>query len=203
VSGRDDTVNAYRRHVDRRAAGLRERTSALHERFVAALGDHVLVTPTVDSLRQKPIEIECRPPLPTKVRLYVFNCTDHPSERKAGDYRIQLRLPGQQKRQRGQLAMDGGSLVLLAGYVADFDVFVLWDARAHASFPYSKGIQVGASTVHQAAINGHCSQQRGLRSRSYLEQVLAVRTDRLVEGLRLREELTRSSLLESAAGEPS
>ena len=179
----------------------RQPASVLHERFVAALGDHVVTPPTAQSLQQKPIEIECRPPLPTRLRLYVFNCTDHPSERKAGDYRIQLRLPGQKKRQRGQLKMDGDSLVLLAGYVAEFDVFVLWDARAHASFPYSKGIQVGASTVHQAAIKGHWSQVRGLRKESYLEQVLAVRTDRLVEGLRLREELTRSSLLGSADGE--
>jgi hypothetical protein len=127
--------------------------------------------------------------------LYIFNCTDHPSERKAGDYRIQLRLPGQARRQRAQLCLEAGWLVLLAGYVAEFDVFVLWDPHAHAEFPYSKGVQVAAATVHEAAIRGHSQQRRDVRVRGYPEQVVAVRADRLVDGLRLRQELIQASLL--------
>ncbi|WP_207126853.1 hypothetical protein [Actinocatenispora comari] len=150
------------------------------------------------SVTTKPLDLLCRAPLPRKVRLYVFNCTDHPSERKAGDYRIQLRLPGQRRRQRACLALDPGVLVLLAGYVAEFDVFVFWDAIAHSEFPYSKGIQVSATTVHHAAIHGQGGQRREVRrSGGYPEQVLAVRADRLVTGLRRREELTRQSLLKS------
>src|SRR5262245_725301 len=83
----------------------------LYRRFVDALGDTVLVQPCIDGYPSKPLDLTCRPPLPRRVRLYVFNCTDHPSERKAGDYRIQLRLPGQQKKQRGRLALEPGFLI--------------------------------------------------------------------------------------------
>ncbi len=175
----------------------RQPLSVLHDRFLAGLGDLVVTAPSSLALTRKPLEVVCRPPLPERLRLYMFNCTDHPSERKAGDYRIQLRLPGQQRRQRGELHLDADSLVLLAGYVAEFDVFVLWDANAHAEFPYSKGIQVGAPTVHQAAIQGHSEQRRDVRGSGYSERVLAIRADRLVDGLRRREELTRISLLDT------
>lgn len=157
----------------------------------------MITDPATLSLTNKPLDLECRSPLPRNLRLYVFNCTDHPSERKAGDYRIQLRLPGQPRRERGQLAMQAGVLVLLAGYVAEFDVFVFWDANAHQEFPYSKGIQVGAHTVHAAAIRGQSEQHRDVRGGGrYPESVLAVRTDHLLAGLRRREELTRQSLLD-------
>jgi hypothetical protein len=168
----------------------------LYRRFVGGL-DHVVITDLGTALvTKKPLDLECRSPLPPRVRLYVFNCTDHPSERKAGDYRIQMRLPGQMRRERGRLAMEAGVLVLLAGYVAEFDVFVFWDANAHQEFPYSKGVQVAAHTVHEAAIHGQSEQHRDVRgSGGYAEQVLAARTDRLCAGIRRREELTRLSLL--------
>ncbi len=173
----------------------RQPLPALHGRFLAGLGDLVVSAPGSVALSRKPLDVACHPPLPERLRLYIFNCTDHPSERKAGDYRIQLRLPGQQHRQRGKLQMDSDCMVLLAGYVAEFDVFVLWDANAHAEFPYSKGIQVAAPTVHEAAIRGHSEQRRDVRGSGYSERVLAIRADRMVDGLRRREELTRLSLL--------
>ncbi|WP_424923297.1 hypothetical protein [Amycolatopsis arida] len=171
----------------------------LYRRFLAGLGDAV-VTKLPDEAPAKPLDLVCRQPLPRHVRLYVFNCTDHPAERKAGDYRIQLRLPGQRPRERGTLDMSPGCLVLLAGYVAAFDVFVMWDAVAHQDFPYSKGVQVAAQTVHDAAIYG-CSEQRRdvRRGGSYPEWVVAVQTDQLVTGILRRKELTRRSLLDGLA----
>lgn len=91
----------------------------------------------------------------------------------------------QKKRQRGNFAHAGGVLLLVAGFVAEFDVFVLWDAHAHPNFPNSKGVQVASSTVHGAAIHGLAEQQREVRSAGYLEQVIAARADRLVEGVYL------------------
>jgi hypothetical protein len=170
----------------------------LHRRFVDCLGSFVATELTPMTAGAKPLDLTCGPPLPRSLRLYVFNCTDHPSERKAGDYRIQLRLPGQHRRQRSRLELEMSRLVLLAGYVAEFDVFVLWDANAHAEFPYSKGVQVSAPTVHEAAIRGMGEQRRGVRrGGGYLERVLAVRADKLVDGIQRRKELTQLSLLES------
>jgi hypothetical protein len=127
--------------------------------------------------------------------VYLFNATDHPSERKSGDYRIQLRLPGQKAGDRGRLAVATGGLLVLAGYVTEFKVFVLWDAQAHEEFPYSKGVQVGASTVHQAAIRGLVEQERKIRSAGRTEVVLAARADHLLAAVQRREELTRLALL--------
>jgi hypothetical protein len=173
----------------------RQSLASLHDRFLAGLMDRVAARPPAHAFTGKPLDVACRPPLPELVRLYIFNCTDHPSERRAGDYRIQLRLPGQQRRQRGHLRLEPGWLVLLAGYVAEFDVFVFWDPHAHAEFPYSKGVQVAAATVHEAAIRGHGRQRRDVRGNGYPEQVLAVRADRLIDGVRMRQELTQASLL--------
>lgn len=170
----------------------------LHAAFVDALGAAVLVNE--DPSARKPLDLTCGSPLPRQVRAYLFNATDHPSERKSGDYRIQLRLPGQKAGDRGHLEVPSGGLLVLAGYVSEFEVFVLWDARAHEEFPYSKGVQVGASTVHQAAIRGLVEQERKIRSAGRTEVVLAARADHLLTAMQRREELTRLSLLEDGDG---
>ncbi len=167
----------------------------LHRRFVQALGDAVLQVPDAPDLRRKPLDLRGRHQLPPHLRAYLFNCTDHPSERDAGGYRIQLHVPGQKKRERGEFAHVAGVLVLVVGFVSAFDVFVLWDAYAHRNFPNSKGVQVASSTVHGAAIHGLAEQPRDVRSAGYREQVIAARADKLVEGVRRRQELTHESLL--------
>lgn len=168
---------------------------ALHRRFVEALGDSVSPGPSDDQLERKPLDLQCADPLPPRLRAYLFNCTDHPSERNAGSYRIQLHVPGQKRKQRGNFVHAAGVLLLVVGFVSEFDVFVLWDAHAHPNFPYSKGVQVASGTVHGAAIHGVVEQPREVRSASYREQVIAVRADRLVEGVHRRQELTHESLL--------
>ena len=180
--------------------GEKQSLPVLYERFVSGLGAAVITNLNSIPATVKPLDLRCRPPLPPSLRAYIFNCTDHPSERRPGDYRIQLRLAGQRRGQRGKLALDPGVLVLLAGYVAEFDVFVLWDAIAHSEFPYSKGIQVGASAVHYAAVHGIGSQRRDVRGNGtrYGEHVVTVRTDRLSEGVLSRERLTLRSLLAQA-----
>jgi restriction-modification system family protein len=167
----------------------------LHRRFVEALDAAVRCAPTPDRFRRKPLDLQCCDPLPPHLRVYLFNCTDHPAERDPGGYRIQLHVPGQQKRQRGNFAHATGVLLLVVGFVAEFDVFVLWDVHAHPNFPNSKGVQVASGTVHGAAIHGLAEQQRELRSAGYREQVIAARADRLVEGVHRRQELTHESLL--------
>ncbi len=172
----------------------------LHERFVNGLGAAVITDLKSIPATVKPLDLRCRPPLPPNLRVYVFNCTDHPSERRPGDYRIQLRLAGQRRGQRATLALDPAVLVLLAGYIAEFDVFVLWDANAHSEFPYSKGVQVGAPAVHYAAVHGVGSQRRDVHGNGsrYVEHVVTVRSDRLPEGVLSREKLTLRSLLGQA-----
>jgi hypothetical protein len=171
---------------------------ALHDQFCHSLEPLLQARPSLDAILRKPLDLYGRPPLPPRLRLYAFNATDHPSERRAGDYRIQLRLPGQAPRTRGHLAVGPGILTVLAGYVSEFDVFVLWDPRAHEAFPYSKGVQVAASTVHIAAIKGIAEQPRVIRSRLVSEVVIAVRSDHLVDGIVRREDTSRKGLLDDS-----
>lgn len=168
---------------------------ALHRRFCKGLGDRLVEMPTESAMNVKPLDLRTGSPLPPRVRLYVFNATDHLSERRAGDYRIQLRLPGQKPKSRGRLDESTGSMLVLAGYISEFDIFVLWDSRAHSDFPYSKGVQVAASTVHEAAINGMSVQSRSIRSVGVTEHVVVVRADELVRGMLRRDELSRDDLL--------
>jgi hypothetical protein len=170
---------------------------ALYERFVGSLGSELVAKPSAAPDSVKPFDISCMPPLPPAVRVYLFNCTEHPTERRRGDYRIQLKLPGQRKGERGSLALEPNVFVLLAGYVAEFDVFVLWDAIVHSDFAFSKGVQVAAPAIHRAAIYGIGTQRRRVRpgSGTYIEQVVATRADRLEEGVLQRRRLTQQSLL--------
>jgi len=117
----------------------------LHTVFVGALSGAATARGVRASATSKPLDLTCEPPLPRHLRVYLFNATDHPSERKPGDYRIQLRLPGQRageqgSRGAGRLEVPVGGLLLLAGYVSEFSVFVLWDASAQEQFRYSKGV---------------------------------------------------------------
>lgn len=146
-------------------------------------------------LGAKPLELPSGEAGLTPLRVYIFNCTHHASERRVGDYRIQLRLPRQQRRTQGELVSDGESLLLLVGYVPEFDVFVLWDAYAHTSFPYSKGVQVAGDTIHEAAVSGIAEQLRTVRTSGYKEVVIAIRADQLPRGVELRRRRTRESLL--------
>lgn len=192
-------IASYSPAMDGDARSRRLSVTELHAAFVAALGG-AAASAGAAGAGGKPLDLECASPLPRQLRVYLFNATEHPSERRSGDYRIQLRLPGQRSGHRGSLETPTGGLLLLAGYVREFNVFVLWDARAHEDFPYSKGVQVGATTVHHAAIRGMMEQQRRIRSAGRDETVIASRFDHLVLAIQRREELTRLSVLGDSEG---
>ena len=186
------SIRVYPVPVTEGAISDRWSLGQLYERLLASLNvtDHAAL-----DLDSKPLSLPAQDASLSPLRIYVFNCTTHPSERRAGDYRIQLRLPGQRRGTRGELVVDGEALTLLIGYSAELDVFVLWDANAHQTFPYSKGVQVGVRTIHEAAITGIAEQRRSVRSRGYNEVVVAARADRLAAGIELRRQRTRESLL--------
>ena len=77
--------------------------STLHRRLLAALGTHVIEPPGPGSLKLKPLLLALEPPLPPSAAFFVYLTTDHPSERSAGDYRIQVILPGHARSRRAHL----------------------------------------------------------------------------------------------------
>lgn len=168
----------------------------LHRRLVQALGTAGVRSHA--SLHQKPLELDLVPPLPQRVRVYMYNATRPPGGRPLGEHKVQLIVPGQRRGQRASFDNSDGRIVLLIGYGAEEDVFILWDAGLYSDFAWSRNVQVKAETIIQASAGKLAAQDRQLRptsGRPTVETVLAVKPRRLAEALLRRMELTRERLL--------
>lgn len=166
----------------------------LHRRFVAALGDRV---EQHSQLERKPLELDLSPPLPRHVRVYLFNATRPPGGRPTGEHKVQLIMPGQKRGERGRFDQSEGRIVLLAGYAAEEDVFVLWDAGLYPDFAWSRNVQVRAETLIEAAAGKIARQERRLRPGDgdpVTETLVACPPPLLAEAIRQRQDLTRSRL---------
>jgi hypothetical protein len=154
----------------------------LNARFLAALGDLV---ERADPEAASPLTLEALPPLPSALRVYVFNSTNPPGGRPTPEHKIQLMVPGQGRQARGNFDTSGDRAVVVAGYVEKFDVFVLWDAYLHRDFAFSKNAQVRTATVESAVGNGAiATQERQLKLGT--ETVIVAPSALLADALELR-----------------
>ena len=168
----------------------------MHQRFVDALGPKLVRGH--GSLAGKPFEADLAPPLPQRVRVYMYNATRPPGGRPLGEHKVQLIVPGQGRGDRGHFDNGDGRIVLLAGYSAEEDVFVLWDAGLYTDFAWSRNVQVKSETIIQASAGKVATQERTLRptgSRPIVETLVAAPRRRLAEAISKRMELTRARLL--------
>ena len=168
----------------------------LQHRLVSALGSSVVKVHS--QMDAKPFEIDLAPPLPHRVRIYLYNATRPPGGRPLGEHKIQLIVPGKGRGERASFNNDDGRIVLLMGYAADEDVFILWDAGLYSEFAWSRNVQVKAETIIEASAGKLATQERQLRpatGKATVETVLAVKSRRLAEAIIRRMELTRERLL--------
>jgi excisionase family DNA binding protein len=185
--------------AEKRAVGdLSERVSQeeLHRRLVQALGSKFVRSH--GSFDSKPFELELAPPLPHRARVYMYNATRPPGGRPLGEHKVQLIVPGQRRGERASFDNGDGRIVLLIGYAAEEDVFVLWDAGLYSDFAWSRNVQVKAETIIQASAGKLATQERQLRpatGRPTVETVVAVKPRRLADAITRRMELTRERLL--------
>lgn len=175
---------------------LTERLSLvdMHERFVAALGRRVT---DVGPLDAKPLEISLGPPLPIKARVYMYNATRPPGGRPLGEHKVQLIVPGQSRGQRGSFDNRDGRTVLLVGYAAEEDVFVLWDAGLYTDFAWSRNVQVKAETIIEATAGKLATQFRQLRpadGKAIQEILIAAPSEKLPEAIERRVQITRDRM---------
>lgn len=183
--------------VSRAVEDLTERVSQveLHRRFVQALGDSIVRAHS--PVEAKPFELDLSPPLPQRIRVYMYNATRPPGGRPLGEHKIQLILPGQQRQQRASFDNGDGRIVLLVGYAAEEDVFVLWDAGLYPDFAWSRNVQVKSETIIRASAGKIATQERKLRpanARPIVETVLASNSRQLADTIVKRMELTRERL---------
>jgi len=168
----------------------------LHRRFVQALGASSVRRH--NDLSLKPLDLELTPPLPVRVRVYMYNATRPPGGRPLGEHKVQLIVPGQRRGDRASFDNSDGRIVFLVGYAAEEDVFILWDAGLYADFAWSRNVQVKAETIIQATAGKLASQERQLRpprGRAVIETVLAAKPRNLVAAIIRRMALTRERLL--------
>jgi len=164
----------------------------LHEVFLGALGGRVTSHSTTSA---KPLEVDLVAPLPSHVRVYLYNATHPPGGRTMGEHKVQLMLPGQLRGERANFDHSGGRIVLLAGYEAEMGVFVLWDAGLYRNFPFSRNVQVKAETIYEAYATGLALQERRLWGHDK-EILIAAFAPRLADAIHMRTGLSLTRLLE-------
>jgi hypothetical protein len=163
----------------------------LHSKFIESLGKNVLWH---SGFKSKPIEIDLIPPMPPRIRLYIYNVTHPPGGRTLGEHKIQLIVPGQARGAYSSFDDSDGRIVILAGYQPEVDVFVLWDAGLYPVFSYSRNVQVRPETVYAAIAGKIGLQERFLRGQGK-EIVITASPRQLGQALVRRIELTRERLV--------
>lgn len=166
----------------------------LHSLFLSQISPYVSGQ---GSLEGKPLEADLTPPLPTKIRVYLYNATTPPGGRTPGECKAQLIVPGQSRGERSDFDHSGARIVLLVGYNSAHDVYILWDANLHMNFSYSKNVQIKPETLFEAAAGKVATQVRHLRSAGKKEIVVAVQGSDLDKGIKKRVEITRGQMSNS------
>lgn len=181
-------------------------SSYLHRVLIRALGSACTRLPSNEALRTKPLVIDLALPLPSKLRIYLYGATQHPSERQQGTFKAQLtvgvdRDGNPTDAKKGNLYFDRGGDIrpILAGYQPDLNLFVLWDADMHDvgdGFPYSKSVQAPPELVWHAVARGLAQDTRSLKQPARTESLVAARPRQLAEALALRIRLSNAALCE-------
>jgi hypothetical protein len=175
------------------AASSNERLSVehLHLTLLDALNGAVVSHSAIET---KPLEVDLKSPLPSKLRVYMYNATYPPGGRTMGEHKIQLIVPGQARGARGNFDSSGGRIPILVGYRSDLRIFMLWDAELYVDFAYSRNVQVMPETVYEAFAQGIGSQKRNLWTRD-AEIVITADARHLGQALLERQQETLKRLL--------
>jgi hypothetical protein len=154
----------------------------LNQAFFDALGDHVV---HVDDMRAAALTLELAPPLPRRLRVYLFNATNPSGGRSTPEHKIQLMMPGQGRGERGNFDFSEERSVVLAGKVEDQDIFVLWDASLYRDFAAFRNVQVRTETIHEAQTTRAIATQ-SRRTRLGDETVIVAPSALLADAITLR-----------------
>lgn len=155
----------------------------MQEYIIKVLGETVIFSSDTSI---KPLVVKVDKPKPYKFRIYVFNCNNPPGGRSIDEYKIVLNV-GQDFGQMGNFDYSEGCFAIVAGYVSQLDVFVLWDATKHMNFAYNKNMQVKSETILHALAFPISFQKR--RTHNGTEVIIAARSQYLLEALDKRIEL--------------
>ncbi len=165
---------------------LRLSKKELHQIFNDSLNGEIIKSGILDAI---PFELDLRPPLLSKIRLYIFNLTHPPGGRSFEECKIQLIVPGQKKGELGGFDNSDERYVLLSGYDARLEVFVFWDADLYDKFPHSRNVQVKLETVCEA-LSGRLGEQVRVLKNAGPEIVLTAHRTMITTAIRRRWEIS-------------
>jgi len=171
----------------------------LNKKFIDGLGG--MVSWSSEDEGASPLLIDIAMPSGAELRLraYLYNLTNPPGGRAADEYKAQIILPGQKKKEKGHLDYSDGRLPILAAYAQDGEegVFVLWDADRHDQISFSSNIQVKSDAILMASYRKLvCSK------RTNDETIVTVRPQYLYEGIKQRLEIMKEHELEAIKNAP-
>ncbi|MGW4683352.1 hypothetical protein ACWEPM_00260 [Streptomyces sp. NPDC004244] len=183
----------------------------LNRVLVRALGAVVEAVPPDSALKQKPLVLNLSLPLPPRLRFYLYQATQHASERQQGTYKVQLTsgveastspltgvLPRQSGPRRLYFDRTDGIRPVVMGYHPEWHLFILWDADLHdlgEGFGYSKSIQAPPEIIGKALARGLAQGNRKLQKKPE-ETIIAARPRRLAEAIKLRIRLSNDAMVE-------
>ena len=143
----------------------------LDKQFIAAIGPAAVISASTDAAGE--LVVDLLPPLPRRVRVYMYNATNPSGGRPTPEHKIQLIIRGQRKGERANFDWSDVDLVLLCGYASEYDVFVFWDASLHRDFAHSTNLQIKTANVESAAASDSI-QRQSRRLKTGLEVVVCV-----------------------------
>jgi hypothetical protein len=169
-------------------------TTILHQTFLKSL------SPLVErhsSVEDKPLLVKLKVPYNITLKVYLFNCTNPPGARQAGEWKSQIILPGQQRGQRGKFQIEPGITTLLAGLASitgelEDAIFVLWEVKKHMEFAYSANVQVSLNTL----LRVYSEPMFAMKKRGNDEWVVVSRPNHLARAIQKRIKVDIDLLLE-------
>ena len=175
------------------AFGEKMRVPELHTVLLEALDGHITKH---SSIEEKPLAIELKE-IPSLVfEIYLFNITNPPGARQAGECKSQLIFPGQKRGTRWEFNHQLNKVTILAGFaqmLGDIDTgaFVFWELAKHEKPAYSANIQVSLDTLLETLSNPVFRKKK----RGNGEWEIVCRRDKAFDGLLLRRETDRNIML--------
>lgn len=168
-------------------------TTELHEIFLAALDEKVKI---YSDIHEKPLMVELCHPFPLKLKVYLFNITNPPGGRQAGECKCQIILPGQKRGEKGHIDLEPDCMTLLIGFCTvtsniNDGVFVIWDCNMHRTPAFSANIQVHISSLLEALTRGVFSQKK----RGNGEVIVLSTPNYLLDAIKMRFEIDCEKLM--------
>lgn len=130
-------------------ANLTPKRVELQKRLVKDLGEYCEI---LSQVNQWPLIAKIKS-LGIILAIYIYPNTNPPGGRSLGEYKFNIKVPGQKQGERGNFDSSLG-LPLLLSYAKDYDTYIIYEARKHVDFIWSSNIQSRVELLRSACING-------------------------------------------------